>query len=334
MAAAACALTALSVVTVLRGRPVDLRTATIGAALASVVTWGLVVAQPACGAAPLVLTTINLSLNAFFAMLLWARSRWTWLLVLPALAGVIALGLLPGVRCPLEIADVLLSSAVLMPLLIGLSWVSARSVARWQLQDRERWEAEIAAIARAEADVDLARALGDSIDRAWAQMWEIAEGADLDETRRRRLRTVESTIRSSLQADPRTSGGFVLSAQEIVAGAAAHHVPLHVRALRGSADPRPIGSELVARLIRMIVADPEAGASIHVFSDGHDDYLTVTLPAVAAARAGFVAGWVDETGGCSVEVAYVGEEHGHEDEVTVIVSRTSSIVGSEPAVMG
>ena len=334
VALAACALTALGVVTVLSGRSVGLAVVAPAALFAAAVPWGLAAAQPVCAEPPLVLTTINLSLNAFFAILLWARSRWSWLLVAPALAGVLALDLLPGVGCPLQGNDILLSSAILIPAALGLSWLSGRSAARWEREDRQRWQTEIAEMARAEADLDLARVLGDSIDRAWALMWEIADGAELDEARRRQLRTVESSIRSSLQADPRTSGGFVLAARQVVAAAAAQEVPVHVRALRASADPRPLDPDLVAALIRMVVADSDAGASIHVFFDGYDDYLTITMPAALAARSGFVPGWTDEVGGCSVEVEYVGEELGPAAEVTVIVSRASSVASAEPSVVG
>ena len=334
VALAACAVTALGVVTVLSGRSVGLAVVAPAALFAAAVPWGLAAAQPVCAEPPLVLTTINLSLNAFFGILLWARSRWAWLLVAPALAGVLALDLLPGVGCPLQGADVLLSSAILIPAALALSWFSGRSAARWEREDRMRWETEIAEMARTEADLDLARELGDSIDNAWTLMWEITDGAELDDVRRRHLRTVESSIRSSLQADPRTSGGVVLAAREIVAAAAAQEVPVHVRALRASADSRPLDTSLVAALVRMVVVDPDAGASIHVFSDGYDDYLTVTLPAVAASRAGFVPGWTDRVGDCSIEVEYVGDEQGPAAEVTVIVSRTSSVAASEPAVVG
>lgn len=331
---AACALTALGVVTVLRGRSVGLAVVVLAALLAAAVPWGLAAAQPACAEPPLVLTTINLSLNAFFAILLWARSRWAWLLVVPALAGVVGLDLLPGVGCPLQGVDVLLSSALLIPAALVLSWLSARSAARWEREDRQRWETEITEMARTEADLDMARVLGDSIDQAWALMWSIAEGADLDDAGRRRLRTVESSIRSSLQADPLTSGGFVLAARQIVAAAAAQEVPVHVRALRGSTDPRPLDPDLVTALIRMVTSDPDAGASIHVFADGYDDYLTITVPAVVAAQAQFVPGWSDQVGECTVEVEYVGDEHHLTAEVTVIVSRTSSLAAEGAAVVG
>jgi len=330
---AACGLTALGVVTVLRGRSVGMATVLPAAILATVVPWGLAAAQPVCAEPPLVLTTINLSLNAFFAILLWARSRWSWLFVVPALLGVVALDLLPGVGCPLQGVDVLLSSAILIPAALMLSWLSGRSAQRWESEDRQRWEAEIAEMARAEADLDLARALGDSIDEAWLLMWEIAEGAELDDPRRRQLRTVESSIRSSLQADPRTSGGVVLAARQIVAAAAAQEVPVHVRALRGSADPRPLDPDLVDSLVRMVVGAPDAGASIHVFFDGFDDYLAITVAAVVAAQAGFVPGSAT-SGDCAIEVEYVAEEHGPAAEVTVMVARASSVVDPAPSVVG
>mgnify|MGYP002737438429 CR=1 FL=1 len=331
---AAFGLTALGVLTVLRGRPVGIAVVLPAAVLATVVTWGMAAAQPVCAEPPLVLTTINLSLNAFFAILIWVRNRWMWLLVAPALIGVLGLDLLPGVGCPLQGVDVLLSSAILIPAALLLSWASARSVQRWEREDLQRWETEITEIARAEADQDLARVLGTSIDQAWMLMWEVAEGAPFDEARRRQLRTVESSIRSSLQADPRTSGGFVLSARHLVAAAAAEEVPLHVRALRGSADPRPLDADLLSSLIRAAVADPEASASIHVFFDGYDDYLTLTLPAVAAARAGFVPGWAQDVDGCTVEAEYIGEDRGTSAEVTIMVSRPSSVVEPNAAVVG
>ena len=334
VALAAFGLTALGAITVLRNRSIGAGIAGLATLLAVIVTWGLVTAQPACAAAPLVLTTINLSFNAFFTILLWVRNRWLWLLAIVPFMGVISLNAMPGVRCPIDSVDVLLSSAVIMPILILLSSMSARSAARWEMTDRERWEAEVTETARAEADVDLAVALGDSVDRAWAQMWVIAEGASVDDARRRRLRTMEAAIRASLQSDPRTSGGFVNAARQIVSAAGAVVVPVHVRALRGSADSRPLDPGLVSSLSRMVSNEPDAGASIHVFYDGYDDYLTLTVPATAAARWGFIPGWEESFGDCSVEVEYVGEAQGPGAEVTVMVSRRSSVTAPDPAVVG
>jgi hypothetical protein len=334
---AACLLTALSVVTVLRRRPASTPVVVVGSMLAAVVTWGLVIAQPTCAASALVLTTINLSINALFAILLWARPGRIWLLVLPALVGVLASDVLPGVTCSIQSADVLLSSAVLMPILILLSRLSSRSTARWEQQDRQRWEAEITEIARAEADVDLARALGNSIDRAWAQMWEVAEGAPLDEAGRRRLRTVESAIRASLQVDPRYAGAFVLAARHVVAAAGVVGVPVHVRALRSSTDPRPLDPEIIRLLTQLVTVYPDAAASIHAFTDGHDDYLSVTTTSEAAAWVGIGPDWTLEledgqVGGA--EIDYVGDERGPEARVSILVWRTSCVAVPEPAVVG
>lgn len=329
---AACALTALGVVVVLRGRPVGIAVMAAAAVLAAAVPWGLAAAQPICAQPPLVLTTINLSLNAFFAILLWARSRWTWLLVVPALVGVLALDLVPAVGCPLQGVDVLLSSAILIPGALLLSWLSSRSAARWEIEDRQRWETEIVETARAEADLDLARGLGDSVDRAWLLMWEIADGAELDDERRRQLRTVDSSIRSALQVDPRTAGGFVLAARQVIAASVLRGTPIHVRALRGSPDTRPLPADFITRLSDMVTANPEAEVSIHAFFDGYDDYLAVTLPASAAARAGFVPGAVEDQGCCAIEVSYVGEEDRSDADVTVMVSRSAEVDEAAPAI--
>ena len=323
VAVAAVSLTLIAAIAVLRGRRVGSGIVIAGAILASVVTWGLVAAQPICASTSLELTTINLSINAFFAILLAASSRWSWALALPALVGVIALDLLPGVNCPIATTDVLLSSAVLMPLLVLMSWLSTRSTARWAAHDRRRWETEITEIARAEAGVDLAQSLGDSVDRAWSQMWDIAEGAELTSDRRRRLRTLESSIRASLQADPRVAGGFVLAARQIVEASGLRETPVHVRALRGSSDARPLPEDFVDRLSDMVSGDADPGASIHVFFDGYDDYLAITLPGSAAARHGFLPGDVEDHGCCLIEVSYVGDEERADTdaEVTVMVSR-------------
>ena len=329
----ACALTAVAVITVLRGRAAGLAVVAPAAVLAAAVPWGLSAAEPICAQPPLVLTTLNLSLNAFFAILLWASSRWAWLLVAPAILGVLALDFLPGVGCPLQDSDVLLSSAILIPAALALSWLSSRSTARWEREDRARWETEIVEMARAEADVDLAQMLGDSVDRAWAQMWEIAEGAALTDERRQRLRTVESTIRASLQADPRVSGGFVLAARQVVSEAALQNAPVHVRALRGSSDARPLPQEFIARLIDVVTGDPDSGASIHVFFDGHDDYLAVTVPAATAAQAGFTPGDIEDHVCCSIEVSHVGDDP-RDSEVTIMVSRAAESSALAPAVVG
>ena len=331
---AACALTALGVITVLRARTVGMAVLVPGSLLAALVSWGMVAAQPVCAEPPLVLTTLNLSLNAFFATLLWARNRWAWLLVAPALVGVLALDVIPGVACPIADVDVLLSSAILIPAALVLSWASGRSANRWEREDRQRWETEISEIARAEADRDLARALGDSIDQAWLLMWQVADGAPLDETRRRQLRTVESSIRASLQADPRVSGGFVIAAREIVSGAALLDTPVHVRALRGSTDPRPLPSDFIDGLVAMLTADPDASASIHVFFDGYDDYLTLTLPAAVAAGGGFAPGDPVDLGCCGIEVSFADGDDAGGSEVTIIVSRVAEITEPVPAVVG
>lgn len=329
VALSACALTALGVITVLRGRAVGLAVVGPAALLAAAVPWGLAAAEPVCAQPPLVLTTINLSLNVFFAILLWARSRWAWLLVVPALSGVVALDLLPGVGCPLQGSDILLSSAILMPAAIGLSWLSSRSAARWEREDRQRWETEIVEMARTEADLDLARVLGDSIDRAWSLMWEIAEGAELTDPRRRQLRTIESSIRSSLQADPRTSGAFVMAARQLVAAATLHQCPIHVRALRGSSDTRPLPADFIAALCDLVTGDADTEASVHVFFDGVDDYLAITLPASVAIRSGFAPGDLQDHGCCTIEVSFVDVEDRVRSEVTVMVSRAA--VQTEPS---
>ena len=330
-AVAACLLTGLAAVIVAQQRSVSGPPVAVACLLACIVTWGSAIAPLPCAQSALVLTTLNLSINALIALLLWSRRRTPWLLALPALLGVLVQQLIPSSECAIRSVDVLLSSAVLMPVMLFVSWVSARSAARWQETDMHRWQEEVIERNRATTAVDLAHALEGSVEQAWDIMWEIAEGADLDGDRRHRLMVLDGRIRACLQADPRASGGVVLAARDAVVAATGLGAAVRVRALRGSSDERPLPPALVDLLVAALSGDPVATPSIHAFFDGVDDYLTLTTTTRAATAAGLEAGAVlDPAGGESViiemeTVAGAGEP---DSEVTVILRRHARVADS------
>lgn len=320
--AAAYALTALATVVVIRRRRIGWLASSAGAVLVLTVALGLSLGAAPCAAHPLSVTTLNLSLDAFFGMLLWVRSRVMWLVTLPVFAAVLAALLIPQV-CSAPVADVLLSSAILMPILIIVSWTSTLRAERWEAEDRRRWETDISQGALAEAESDLAHHLEGSIELAWSLMSEVADGADLDESRRRRLRSLESSIRAAIQTDPRTAGGFSRAAQHIVTTAVFADVPVHVRALRSSADPRPLDHRVLEALAGVASADADRPASIHVFYDGLDDYLSLTTTESLARTWGFAPESIQTFGDAILETEFTDSAEGDDPDVTLLLRRSA-----------
>jgi hypothetical protein len=86
--------------------------------------------------------------------------------------------------------------------------------------------------------------------------------------------------------------------------------------------------DFIDDLVAMLTGDPDAGASLQVFFDGYDDYLSLTLPAAAAARGGFAPGEPIDRGCCGIEVSFA--DASDESEVTIIVSRRAENVEAIP----
>ena len=292
----------------------------------------LLAAEPPCGNEALIRTTLNLTVNAFFAILLWAPRRVAWFAVIPVVAAVLAPALIPNAPCSVPVGNLLANSILLMPLFIAVSWYAARVSERYRAADVELWRRQVRESSRAEVELDLARDLEGRVDEAWALMSEVAQGAELTAATRHRLRTLESSIRAVIQVDPRASGGMVHAARRIVQAAVDRGVPVHVRALRGSQDPRPLPEEIESLLLAILVESPDVRASIQVFNDGVVDYLTVSTRVTALDRVGYSVGEIREFPDGIVEADLAGDDEQHERdaattdagsrEAVVMVSRT------------
>lgn len=319
---AAFVVTLLATAVVMRRRVASDGVVLVAAVAVAAVPWFLAVLPGPCPDNALALSTMNLSIDAFFGLLLCARSWRLWILVAPVVAGVLALALGFGSGCVTLTAGILVNSIVLVPVFIGLSLYSAAYAERRQREEGELWRREIAERARAEIAVDLARYLEDSVEQAWNLLWAIAEGAPLDDACRRRLRTLESAIRAAIQVDPQAAGGVTLAARNLVEKAVQRDIPVHVRALRGSRDDgRPLPPEILDLLERALLADPGHQASIHVFTDGEQDYLALTTTIGAAREAGILPEDSWRVADVSVEASLTEEDAGSSAEVLVLVRR-------------
>lgn len=320
---AALCVTVLATVVTVRGRTVSTGLVVAASISAAAVPWLLALLPAPCADNALALTTINLSADALFATLLWVRTRWLWLLVLPTIAGVGALAVGVGSGCVTLTGGILVNSIVLVPIFLLVSWYSTRRAALREQEDDALWRRQIGERAYAEAAVELAAHLQDSVEQAWDLLWSIAEGRPVDRNCRRRLRTLDSAIRAAIQVDPRTAGGLTLAARDLVDEAVAQDRSVHVRALRGSADARPLPPHVMGILETLVLDDADDAAelqpSIHVFTDGVDDYLSLSTSLSAASRAGLPPGASLEIDGITVESELT--DQGTEAEVTVLVRR-------------
>ena len=323
VAIAALSVTVLATIVTVRGRTASSGLVVAAAMATAAVPWLLALLPAPCADNALALTTINLSVDALFATLLWVRTRWLWLLVLPTVAGVAALAAGLGSGCVTLTGGILVNSVFLVPVFLLVSWYSTRRADMRERSEEALWRRQIAERAYAEAAVELAAHLQDSVDQAWDLLWSIAEGRPVDRDCRHRLRTLDSAIRAAIQVDPRTAGGLTLAARDLVDEAVAQDRSVHVRALRGSADARPLPAHVLGLLETLILDDADDAAglqpSIHVFTDGIDDYLALSTSLSAAARAGLPPGASLEFDDITVESELT--DQGTEAEVTVLVRR-------------
>ena len=320
---AAMSVTVLATVVTVRGRTASTAIVVAASVAAAAVPWLLALLPAPCADNALALTTINLSADALFATLLWVRTRWQWLLVLPTIAGVGALAVGLGSGCVALTGGILVNSVIVVPIFLLVSWYSTRRAVLRERADEALWRRQIAERAYAEAAVELAAHLQDSVDQAWDLLWAVAEGRPVDRDCRRRLRTLDSAIRAAIQVDPRTAGGLTLAARDLVDEVVAQDRSVHVRALRGSADARPLPPDVMGLLETLVLDDAEEAEelqpSIHVFTDGVDDYLALSTSLSAASRAGLPPGASLEIDGITVESELT--DQGTEAEVTVLVRR-------------
>ena len=153
---------------------------------------------------------------------------------------------------------------------------------------RRRRATELAA---ADAALDVSRQLHDTVSEATALMSTVAEGAEIDDALRNRLRCLDAAIRAAIQTDPLTSGGLTQAARDIVLFAVDVGIPLRVLALRDSGDQRPVDPAIVDALGALVVSSVEGTAVLQVLSAPGQDVLLLTTTPAAAERSLLPRDW-------------------------------------------
>ena len=98
-------------------------------------------------------------------------------------------------------------------------------------------------------------------------------------------------------------------------------MPVHVRALRGSADERPLSADVMRLLEGLMIGDDSQQSSLHVFSDGVEDYLALTTTIRVATEAGLAPGSMLALDDVLVEAELTDQQAGAGAEVTILVRR-------------
>jgi hypothetical protein len=134
---------------------------------------------------------------------------------------------------------------------------------------------------------------------------------------RRLLQVVEGRIRIAVQVDPQTSGAFAMLAQELVDRAAAREIPIDVRLIEASSSIESVDPAVVDFIIEILADSWPELATLSVFSDDDDDYLSLT----ARVHQLHEPESVRRFGTTTVEIDRAQEEMGVESGAAIIVSR-------------
>jgi hypothetical protein len=171
--------------------------------------------------------------------------------------------------------------------------------------------------ARAMAASEMNERLRELVSQALQLLIAASEQDTLDPHLRRLLQVVEGRIRIAVQVDPQTSGAFALLAQTLVERAADREIPVDVRLIEASNSLETVDPEVVEFIIAMLADSWPELATLSVFSDGGDDYLSLT----ARLNRSHDVESVRRFGAVTVETDRAQDEMGVESGAAIIVSR-------------
>ena len=171
--------------------------------------------------------------------------------------------------------------------------------------------------ARAMAASEINERLRELVGRALELLVEASAMDTLEPRLRRLLQVVEGRIRIAVQVDPQVSGAFALLAQDLVNRAAAMEIPIDVRLIEASSSVEPVDPAVVDFIIEILADSWPELATLSVFSDDDDDYLSLT----ARVHDSHEPESVRRFGTTTVEIDRAQEEMGVESGAAIIVSR-------------
>ena len=175
-------------------------------------------------------------------------------------------------------------------------------------------------VAAAVAALDISRQLNDTVAEATDLMTTVAEGADLDDTLRTRLRCLDAAIRAAIQSDPVTSGGLTQAARSLVSAAVDVNIPVRVLTLRDSGDLQPVSPAIMQALVALVTASIEGTAVVQVLSTPGQDVLLLTTSSAAATRSGLDRNWTSNDGSDTAELEWSDDS----PVVVAVVTRKST----------
>lgn len=196
----------------------------------------------------------------------------------------------------------------------------------WRYNDRaQRMAEEVAARsdlerARAMAASEINERLRELVRRALELLVEASTMDTLEPRLRRLLQVVEGRIRIAVQVDPQVSGAFALLAQDLVDRAAEREIPIDVRLIEASRSVEPLEPAVVDFIIEILADSWPELATLSVFSDDDDDYLTLTARVTALHDVESL----HRFGTATVEIDRAQEEMGVESGAAIIVSRLNN----------
>jgi signal transduction histidine kinase len=277
--------------------------------------------DPGCSSVDVLAASVNSAGLAVVVLAAWSR----WPIGVIGLAGwglgAFLLYMSVPLSCgqPLHLA--LVNVLFVFPMMMLGTTVGARSLARARQRDEEIADLEMRALARVGASREISGRLQQAVDAAVLQMRDIADGASLDERARRTLECADARIRIEIQVDPGSGSGvgaFSRLARELVTTCCQQQVPVEVRAVQSSADPRDLDGDLVARLHR-VLANSAGRASIYVMSDGEEDHLTIVTPLSSLPAAGLSPGQITTCGDATLWIEQQSRDPG--DRISMMLSR-------------
>lgn len=275
-----------------------------------------------CDEASVWLDVVILVVFGSSAIVLWAPTRWWWLVSVPTLvAAVVMLTFLP--TCP-EAVTINLGSIIAAPVCLVLVLASLRVGARRVAKLEELNRTEVQERSAAAAESDISERLRGAVDEATDVMEQIAAGAPADDDRRNRLRCLDGEIRATLQVSSAMPGGFALAALGLVRQCARNGTPVRVQTLRDSGDQRELPVALVRDLGRLLNSTAGVVPSIQVLTNSREDTLSITVTGSAVERAGLDRTWRHDFADGNAEI----ELSEPSDRAVVLVHRTLVLQGT------
>jgi hypothetical protein len=318
-----------ALVAVVRRRRLSIPVSIVIILAPAVVPWLLLGQTLGCGDATAVSRAVNIAGFSMLVIGTWGRPV-TGFVGLPVWGvGTVLLASTITSECRGFSLVALVNSVIALPLILVVTTVGARAYQRAQDRTQHERQREIVETSRAAAAMDVNAALQDSVADALSILSAIADGAPLDESRRRDLERVDGRIRAGIQVDPQSDGAMAVLAKSLVDEVASLGITVNVRSLVASADQRALPLTVQHTLYRLLATPGKAPAVIQTFTDGEEDHLSVVVDRAALLAADLRLGATVEMDGVSIEVddEPIADEPG--SEIAVLISRPIDLVRHE-----